>query len=401
MKTRLILMISATLLLGGLPFGQAVAANDTAVAAADDAMNAGRRALDQRDWAKAREIFTEIARSKAGKADEALYWKAYAETRSRDGTAARKTIQELKSLYPNSNWIDDARALLIELRGPTDPDQLPEDEELKLYALQALMLSDPDKALPIVKRMINEGKSEKLKERALFLLLQSDSKEARDMLGGIAFDTTAPFMQRAAIQTLGMIGDEESLAILDRAYRETKDDSVRMQIIQSFMTSGEAARIERVLATEKDTDLRQIAIQMLGIMGETKSLREHYAKETDVELRAQMMQAFAMAGDGETIARILKTEKDPEIRSAAIGSLIMVDNDEITAMLPDLYRESKNADERVHIAQMMAMKGDSTKLIELFKTEKDPQVRRHILQMMAMFGDDEAADFLLELLEEK
>ena len=38
---------------------------------------------------------------------------------------------------------------------------------------------------------------------------------------------------------------------------------------------------------------------------------------------------------------------------------------------------------------------------ELFKAEKDPQVRRQLLQMLAMFGDDEAADFLLELLEEK
>lgn len=371
------------------------------VAQASPEFDKARAALDDRDWAGARRLFAEIAASGGRRADEAMYWKAYAETQLRDAAAARSTIMRLKEAFPESNWIDDAEALEIELRGTRGTGELPEDEELKLYALQALMMSNPDKAMPIVKRMIKEGKSEKLKERALFLLLQADTDEARDILGETALGAGSSAMRYAAIRTLGMIGDKEAMAILDRAYRETDDDSLKMQVIHSFMTAGEVDRINRIIQQETDPEIRATGVQMLGIMGETESLRKYYSQEKDPEVRAQMVQAFAIGGDSKMIADILRNEKDPEIRSAAIGSLMMVDVEEVKDLLPKLYRESDSKDERVRIGQVMAMQGQGKQLIELFKQEKDPEVRRHLLQMMAIFGDDETADFILEIIEEK
>ena len=61
------------------------------------------------------------------------------------------------------------------------------DDELKLLALNGLMESgNADQAVTMLEKMLKSQQSPKLKKRALFVLSQSQSPRAKEVLLGIA-----------------------------------------------------------------------------------------------------------------------------------------------------------------------------------------------------------------------
>jgi VWFA-related protein len=149
----------------------------------------GSRAIQENRWADAEAIFTEIAAGHGERADAALYWKAFAENKQGKSDAALKGCAELRQSYPKSRWVDDCGALEIEVRGkngqPVEP-QSQSDENLKLLALNTLMRRDESKALPQIEQILTSDQPETFKEHALFVLAQSTSKQAQQMLAQVA-----------------------------------------------------------------------------------------------------------------------------------------------------------------------------------------------------------------------
>lgn len=381
------------------------AAADVALAATakapSDAYEQGRRALDRAEWQAAREAFDKAIRQ-GENVDASLYWKAYAETKAKDVASARESIARLKAGFPSSQWVDDAEALAIELRGGRSGDKLPEDEELKLYALQMLMLNDPERAEPLLKKYIEEGKSDELREKAMFILLQHPDAANSDLLQGALAPAASIQMKMSAIRLLGMLDDEKSRELLDKAYRESEETAVKHMIIQSYMMQDNAEKLARIARNEKDPELKRQAVHMLAVTGEIDRIRDMYKSTDDPDIRRAMMQGFAMAGEGEFLLEVLENETDPEIRDAAISHLVMVDSPNLAERLANIYRRTDRASEKRGLVQAMAMHGESDPLIALYRQEKDPEIRRQILQSMALFMDDErVADFFEEFLKEE
>ena len=393
--------IAATAFFGGPAIANDAALTGSVVAANSDAYEQGRRALDRAEWQRARDAFEEAARSGANM-DASLYWKAYSESKLRDFSAAQESIARLKAGFPKSQWIDDAEALALEMRGTKSPKALPEDEELKLYALQMLMMNDPERAEPLLKKYIEEGKSDELRDKAMFILLQHPNATDSEVLRGALSQVANVQLKISAIRLLGMLDDEKSRAMLDKVYRESDDLTVKHMIIQSYMTQDNVERLAEIARNEKDVSLRRQAVTMLGVTGEINRIADMYKTATDPEIRRAMLQGFALSGDGELLFDLLENEKDPEIRSAAIQHLIMVDVDNLGPRLQKIYENSTSASDKNALVQVMAMNGEAEPLIALYKKEENPEVRRHILQSMALFMDDpEVADFFESFLEEK
>jgi len=149
----------------------------------------GTRAIQENRWADAEAIFAAIAERHGEHAEGALYWKAFAENKQGQSDAALKTCGALRQSFPKSRWIDDCGALEIEIRGkngqPVDP-QSEHDENLKMLALNALMHRNESKALPQIEQILAGDDTEAFKEHALFVLAQSDSKQAHKMLANVA-----------------------------------------------------------------------------------------------------------------------------------------------------------------------------------------------------------------------
>src|SRR5260221_14146190 len=202
-----------------------------------DLYDNGREALDDDHYEKAAAEFAELAKLNGPQTDAALYWKAYAENRLGKKAAALATISDLKTKFAQSPWKKDAEALEIEVRQSTGQPIKPReggDEDLYNLALQGLMNSSPDRAIPLIGKKLNGSAPVKDKAKILFILAQRGRPEALDILANIARGQSNPELQRKAIEYLSMFGGDKSHKLLADVYSSSSDESVRRAVIKSY-----------------------------------------------------------------------------------------------------------------------------------------------------------------------
>src|SRR5215467_2499996 len=187
----------------------------------DEVYSAAKDALDDGEYADAIKQFDEVVKIRGRKADGALYWKAYAQNKAGNKAQALTTIGGLRKTYPRSTWLRDAAALEQEMRGaPANPENIP-DEELKLLAIQSLMNSDPEKAVPLLEKIIMGNYPSKLKDKALFVLSQSGSEKSQQILMNLTKANNQPDLQKRAIRYMGMNGNSHNRAVLREIYNSS------------------------------------------------------------------------------------------------------------------------------------------------------------------------------------
>lgn len=360
----------------------------------------GKRALDEKDWKGAARIFRQVAAAKGGDADAALYWLAYALHEDGDAAGALAALRDLRASYPQSGWIDDSRALELEVRGPQGGAAAvaAEDEELKLLALNGLMQADAARALPILRRFLQGDSSPRLKKQALFVLGQSGSPEARTLLVEVANGRAYPGLQREAIGMLGISG-RGSVAALSQIYRESTDRGVKSKVLDAFLVAGADDEVFAIAKGERDPALRREALAKLGPMGAREQLRAFYAAEADPELRRTALQAMGVAGDAEGLAQVARSERDPALRRAAIRSMGITGGKGGGAVLKQIYLDAADEATRDAALDALFVQGNAQALVELFRSERDAERRRSIVRKLTLMSSPEATDLLMELLD--
>jgi len=186
-------------------------------------------------------------------AEGALYWKAYTENRLGQRSDALEALQTLRRTFPQSRWLDDAKALEVEVRQSSGQSVSPDaegNEDLKLIAINSLLGSDPEAALPMLEKFLNGPQPLNLKERALFVLSQSGSTKAHEIVAHIASGSRNPELQMKALRDLGLFGGKESRATLEEIYKSSHEMEVKRAILQSFMVGGEEQRLLEVAKSE-------------------------------------------------------------------------------------------------------------------------------------------------------
>ena len=363
----------------------------------------GQRALADERWEEALKIFRSVADAKGTDADAALYWTAWTEWKLSRKGAALGTLRSLVDAYPKSSWIDDAKALEIQIQGGDETEAVSpgaDDEEIKLYALDGLMQVEPEKAVPILERFLAGNHSLRLKERALFVLAQSDSPRSRQVLLDLVRRGTPPELRLKAVEQLGVAGGKEDLAALSTIWKESTPE-VKRKVLEAWMIAGVEEPVFDVARNEKDPDLRRKAIEMLGVMGATDELGQLYATETNPDVRAKLLEAYGVAGDEQALLRAAKTETDPRLRRKAIESIGVFGGKDASRILVDLYQTETDRDIKNKIIESLMVAGDAKPLVALFKQEKDRELKKKILQQISVMGDEETAELFAELLGEK
>ena len=147
----------------------------------EELYDSATESLDDHDWRAAASRFQRVAEMRLSHADAALYWLAYSQGKMGARSEALSTLLQLQKSYPKSKWIEDGKTLEVEIRQSAGQQIEPEhvdDEDVKLMAINGLMNSDPERAIPILEGILNGHQPVKLKERALFVLSQSGSQRA-------------------------------------------------------------------------------------------------------------------------------------------------------------------------------------------------------------------------------
>jgi tetratricopeptide (TPR) repeat protein len=409
-KLRFLTMMVAALAPAGLALGQTGEAPQSESffqtpagkpSGDDRLLQKGKAAIDAGNWDEALQAFSTVVSEKSAHADEALYWKAYALNKMARRAEALAALAQLRKAYANSRWQDDARALEMEVRQASgekvNPNAEP-DEELKLMAINSLMNSDPERALPILEKLLQGGQSPKLKERALFVLAQNDNAKARQVLLQIARNGSNPDLQMKAIHYLGINGTKENRQVMAELYASSNDMNVKRAVLHGFMISGDREHLLQAAKSEKNPDLRMEAIHQLGISGGQAELWQLYQAEPTVEVKETILHSMFIGGNSDKLMEVARGEKDVRLRKAAIHSLGLMGGEHTGAALAAMYGTESDAGLRGEILNALFIQGNAKALVDLARKETNPEMKKAIVGKLSIMGSKDSTEYMLEIL---
>jgi HEAT repeats len=366
-----------------------------------DLYDEGNDALDDHDWSAAVKHFDKVAKMKMSHASAALYYKATAQAQMGARSEALATLVELQQSYPKSKWAEDGKALELEIRqsgGQKFEPRHIDDEELKMMALSGLMNSDPERALPVIESILAGNHSSKMKEKALFVLSQSSSPKAWDILARVA-KTGRPELQSRAIRYLGISGGSRARDILAEVYRTSSSVEVKKSILKAYMISGDRAHLLSLAKGETNPELRAEAVMQLGVQGARAELAELYSTETTFEVKKKIIQAMFIGGNAEKLSEIARSEKNLELKTAAIRNLGLMGKG-TTIILLELYRGDTRSEIREAVINGLFLQGNAKALVDLARSEKDRELKKEIVQKLSIMNSKEGTEYLMEFLRD-
>ncbi|MEO8459513.1 MAG: HEAT repeat domain-containing protein [Dokdonella sp.] len=380
------------------------AASNDAMAPTDKQLNQlywqGQEALSKSDWTNALKRFTDLEQQlrerEPKSADAAIYWQAYALLQAKRGTEAKALIDRLHHDYPDSRWGRDADALLRQsqpasVRSAASSD---DDEEIAEVAVEGLMNAPPERALPLLKKVLQSQHSDKVKKRALFVLSQLDSDAAYGIVVDIAKTGSNPELRDEAIRMLGISGEPRAIERLREIYAGSKDAKEKRAIMQAWLIADRKDLILAAARNEADADVRQQAIQALGVLDGSSELKQLFDSTQDAASQRSIVQAFGVAGNVKELSAIAEGKYADEIRMAAVQSLGIAGNEGGSAVLVRMYPTATTQAMRDVILQGLLIAGDSDAMLKLYRQAKSADEKRALLRMITIAGGNNALDVI-------
>lgn len=384
--------LAAAIALALSPRAHAVASDD-AMAPSDKAANAlyweAQSSLRASDWPTALQRFEQLEKQlrerEPQSADAALYWRAYTLVQARRTTEARKVVERLHREFPTSRWGGDADALIAAKDAPKAGD----DGELADAAIEALLSAPPERAIPLLKRVLDGTRPARTKKRALFVLSQYDEPAALEIVAATTRHAD-PDLRREAIRVLGIGGQPRGLDVLRDSYASSSDPADKRAIIEAWMIAGRKDLILAAGRDEKDASVRHQATQMLGTLDAEPELRQLLDTSKDPAQRDAVLQALGIAGAASTLATIAAdTKQDEPTRMAAMRGLGIAGGKEY---LGEIYAKANTPALRDGALQAMLIAGDGKTMLELYRKATSTEEKKALLRMLSLVDSDAALE---------
>lgn len=382
------------------------------------------------DWAKAQAKFDEYVSQFPNEKniDAALYWMAYAENKLAKYDQCRMTIDKLLKKYPNTNWKDDARVLLLQTPGasaaayadlvrtvqgqtviapppveeplvygrtvtvpavglaPTaqviegvatpaaigfgsvddaDDDNSNDPCEFKIVVLQALFQTDVQRGIMAASEWLKPGSTQTVRCKSAALTL----------LGRNGGKTVTPVI-------LGVARNETDLKLRARAISAlgaTNDDSVVDSLRDFAMSSQDNSIVEASLyALSKHTGER--AITVLSDFATNNS-------RTIPQRRVAIASIASRAGEPavDALFRIYDGDQTLEIRKAVIAGFANRKSERAGTKLFDIARSADNVELRKSAISAISRRGGDKAiefLLNLYDTEKNEELKDQIINSL-------------------
>ncbi|MDH5455381.1 MAG: HEAT repeat domain-containing protein [Gammaproteobacteria bacterium] len=267
-------------------------------------------------------------------------------------------------------------------------------DSLRMAALEALITAPPERALPIVDKVLAGNHSAELKERALFILSQIESPESQARLLAFASDSQGE-LRTEAIRMIGIGGDETALASLGDIYR-SGDAGVRDAVLEAYLIAGDADAVFDIATSTQDEEAFSNAVGMLGAMGAHTQLRE---LRNRAGLSDSLIEAYAISGDADSLRELAMNDSNPAMQLKAIEALGIVGGADVSQLLVDLYRRTTNDDVRDSALQGMLIAGHDAGVLELYRNAKDAAEKRRLLEYLVIMDSDAVWDLIDTALE--
>ncbi len=336
----------------------------------------GQAALDSLQWQKALDSFKRLSPESAQLAG-ALYWRAFALDRMGQRKEALAAIGELRTSYPGSGWLGDARTLetaIIGNSGSNAPPRKEPDAETRLRALADLARTDPGGAAAAFRDAALQPNLPGVRQRSLYDLSRDDSPEARELVTQVARGVSNPDLQSYALSLIGRSDapalpglyaavdeDHKGLILAILSGNRDKDglaqiaggepsEPLRFQALISLVDVGTDAQVAALLQTEKSADVRN------AIEAAQASLRQWV----------------------QTQLTALRTSPDPKARRSGAIGLARGGNEAADLALIEAYSSEKDQDVKGAIVFTLTQRRNFAALEDMGRKETDPMLKQRI-----------------------
>ena len=294
------------------------------------------------------------------------------------------------------------------------PEECREEAETQLAALNALMHMNTERAMPVLRRVMERRDpcSVVLRRRAVFLIADQGGPQTVDLLLNAANDDPDLEVRRQAVFWLSDVEDERAVDALARFVAESEDDEVRERAIFALSQhdSPRALRVIRDVAGDGSAPrrLRERAIFWLaeeGTREDIEALKRMFDQVRDDRLAERILFAVGQTEQREDAEWLLSVAGDAsrstELRSRAI---FWAAESGISAQeLGRLYQrlDERELKERVIFGLSESEEpGAIDRLIEIARSEADPELRARAIFWLGNSNDERATDVLMEILSE-
>ncbi|HEY0727420.1 MAG TPA: HEAT repeat domain-containing protein [Pyrinomonadaceae bacterium] len=342
----------------------------------------GRDLIEAQNWQRAAEKFNEFIKGypKDKDLDAALYWHGYALQKQGRTDEAAASLVRLINRYPNSNWRNDAQALLVTLGRKADVDQaLARDNcEIKILALQSLFQADEERAISIVTESLkaNPNPCQGFQAAAVSMLGAHGGARAVPILLDIARTNTDVKLRLTAIKRLGDQHNEQVTDELIKLYDADRTKEVRVQILRALVESRSprgSAKVLDIARSGDDVQLRLAAIRYVGELKDAASLDE--------------------------LIRIYDADKTKEIRAMVLRSLAERDDARARAKIWEIARQGETPEVRIEAIRRLSDRKEVQldELLQLYTGESDLRIKQSLLRAFADINDPRAQAKLLDI----
>jgi HEAT repeat protein len=209
-----------------------------------------------------------------------------------------------------------------------------DDEQLKVAAMEALITAPPERALPIVQKVLAGNGSDELKEKALFILSQIDSEEAQTALLNAA-KTGSGELRLEAVRMIGIGGNAETLQSLTGLY-ESGDADMKDAVLEAYLIADDEDAVFRIANNAKDPGEFESAVEMLGAMHATEKLAQ--LRETR-GISEGLITAFMIAGDEDALLEMYRSSDDVDEKRDIMEMLVAMDAEGIWEIIDQALGE--------------------------------------------------------------
>jgi HEAT repeat protein len=388
--------------------------------------------LQRERFARAAQGFQEVFEGYSSDklAGEAMYWYAFALYRlgNRDElTNARDALKRALADYADALDRGDAEDLLERVEGKLarrgdaeagrrivdraqDDDA---DEDLRMAALNALIHIDSDRALPIIKKVVEnpDRYSSEMRSQAIFLLAQHGGGEVEDLMIDLAKNDKDDEVREQAIFWLSQVDSERALDLLLELLQSNLDKELEEKIIFGIAQHGDerSAKVLRDIAGDRDRDpeTREQAIFWLGQLDDDNFvfLRDLYADAERRDMKEKIIFSISQQGGSEQAAFLLEVlrdeNEDTEIRKNALfwlGQTGRLDLDDLKGMYSTLD-DREMREQAIFVISQQGGKKAADLLLQIVKEEKDPELKSNAIFWLGQIDDDRAMEMLEEIID--
>jgi len=405
---------------------------------ADSLYRLAREAMARGDYKRAAEIFHRIPERypQSAYASQSIYYEAFALYRSGgddDLSTARDRLKQLKQRDAKI-WKSDGAVLLTRVCGelakrgdedcardidektaqqdrPTQANTTCDDIDDKIAALNALLQMDAERAMPILKKVLERRDpcSAELRRQALFLVSQKRTDETANILMNAARNDPDPEVREKAVFWLSQVPG--STPLLETILKGNSDQNIKEQALFALSQQRDP-RAQQSLRDfagreSENSDLREKAIFWLGQQRDsenTEFLRGLYSRMTNEDLKEKILFSLSQqrgAGNEQWLMSIaLNAKEDIELRKKALfwagQSGVAISE---LSRLYDRMNDSEMKEAIIFgLSQRQRDPAAIDKMFDIAKNEKDPELRKKAIFWLGQSRDPRVQQFLMDLI---